>query len=503
MLAQLGPCVAKYIAQTNGGIDCYMLSGSMHDSGLNGQDFTAWSAASALVSRQRGGGRLDGGNDSINSGSDSLCLDNEAYSEAAFSRTLSVFLVAIVDPAIVLQHSWYLDAVASNNCLGHHWHDWPVPLTKTQANRAFRDSHSQGAFRNLVALLVNYLLVLSAICHDSVDFSSAYSQSHAVDYSLVMEGDTYYLWDARHDCHQPTACSVREPPVTSLGYSASDLEAIALHSQLFGSPGSCINKGVAYMTSVVEHAVHGSTLDCMCFASDIEGLMPHGTIDVLPETQCERTEQGWVIGNHPAFSAQQLDELKSNLANLKHCFAYSLNDLPGYSGSLGPYRVPLLVDENTHIFSKPRPKSVLEKEVLDEKCCEMRDAGIIVKCSSTQYASDVVIAAKRDAVTKEWTDKRFCVNYRYINAAMKKDNYRLPLADSIFDTVRDCSIFSFIDMKSGFLQCVVAPEDQPKLCFHWNGELWTFTRMPFGIHSAPQTWQRIMDHELKSAACWI
>lgn len=472
--------------------------------GVGGLDdrLLALSVASTLGSWQRGGGLVQG-NSNFSDSSHGSCLDCDSDSEAALRRMLLVLLVALGDPAIALQPDWYLEAVASNNCFGYHWHDRPTPLTMAQANRAFKHSITQRTFSNFVQLLVNYMLAHSAVWHDSLDFGSGAWHSNLADLGAAMEGDAYYLWDARHECHKPTECSVHKQPVTSLGYNESDLEAITLHSRLFGSPGSGLNREVAYMASVVDYTVHNSsTLECMCFASAIEGLMPHGTVDVLPETQCERTEHGWVIGNHPAFSAQQIDELKDTLAGLKHCFAYSLSDLPGYSGSLGPYRIPLLVDENTHIFSKPRPKSILEKEVQNEKCCEMRDAGIIVRCSSTQYASDVVIAAKRDAVTKEWTDKRFCVNYRGINAAMKKDNYRLPLADDIFDTVKDCSVFSLIDMKSGFFQCVVAPEDQPKLCFHWNGELWMFTRMPFGIHSAPQTWQRIMDHELKSAGCW-
>jgi hypothetical protein len=54
---------------------------------------------------------------------------------------------------------------------------------------------------------------------------------------------------------------------------------------------------------------------------------------------------------------------------------------------------------------------------------------------------------------------------------MVKDNYRLPLADDIFDTIGDCVIFSVVDMRSGFYSIGIHPDDQAKTAFWWKGEV--------------------------------
>jgi hypothetical protein len=117
------------------------------------------------------------------------------------------------------------------------------------------------------------------------------------------------------------------------------------------------------------------------------------------------------------------------------------------------------------------------------------------------YASEVVIAAKKDAATGEWSDKRFCVDYRPLNKAMQVDHYRLPTPDEMFDAIGDAVFFSKIDARSAFMQRGIFEPDQPKTAFWWRGATWCCTRCPYGLHSAPQQWQQLMDTELARGGC--
>jgi hypothetical protein len=388
----------------------------------------------------------------------------------------------------------------------------PSSSVKPPSQHAFRAAfrphllYPKGCVFKLLQLLTEVLLVYNSIVaglvYADINFPdgcpwdpgglSVQEVSAALD-----EGCLYYLWHAQHSCHTPP------PAATALGFCCEDYDEVLRHARSTGS--SSFHAEVAYGVGAAHHYNNfciQTHVEQACLASALDGVTPHGSLGVVPEQSFEKTEHGWIIGHHPEFSPDQIDLLKSTLVDLKGCFAYSMSELTGYTGALGHYRIPLTCSDNTPIWTKPRPHSVAEYAVQDEKCRELLDAGIIVPSHQTQYASDVVIAAKKDAVTGEWTDKRHCQDFRPLNKHMVKDYYRLPLADEIFDAIGTCKFFSSLDCRSGFYQLPICPEDQAKTAFWWRGQLFQFTRMPFGVHSAPQTWQRIMDAELRKAGCY-
>ena len=71
-------------------------------------------------------------------------------------------------------------------------------------------------------------------------------------------------------------------------------------------------------------------------------------------------------------------------------------------------------------------------------------------------ASPVTLVPKKDNTT------RFCVDYHKLNAETFKNIYPLLLMHAIFDEMGGIKIFSTIDLKLGFWQIAVAPEDQAK-----------------------------------------
>jgi len=80
-----------------------------------------------------------------------------------------------------------------------------------------------------------------------------------------------------------------------------------------------------------------------------------------------------------------------------------------------------------------------------------------------------------------------------VNSVTHKDAYPLPRVDDTLDTLSGSNWFSTIDLKSGYWQVEMAPEDREKTAFCTREGLFEFNVMPFGLCNAPATFQRLMD----------
>ncbi|GBN12768.1 Retrovirus-related Pol polyprotein from transposon 297, partial [Araneus ventricosus] len=147
----------------------------------------------------------------------------------------------------------------------------------------------------------------------------------------------------------------------------------------------------------------------------------------------------------------------------------------------------------------PRRLPLARKEEAEHLVQEMVDNGIIEE-SSGPWASPIVLVIKKDGST------RFCVDYRKLNEITKKDSYPLPRIDDTLDALNGSQWFTTLDLKSGYWQVEVRPEDREKTAFTTGQGLWQFKVMPFGLCNAPATFERLMETVLRglsSEACLV
>ena len=98
-------------------------------------------------------------------------------------------------------------------------------------------------------------------------------------------------------------------------------------------------------------------------------------------------------------------------------------------------------------------------------------------------------------VCKKNGDVQICVDYRALNKQTIKDAYPLPRPNEVQDRLAGCTVFSTLDLRSGYWQLPVHKEDQMKTAFCPGPGLglFQFHRMPFGLSGAPASFQRLID----------
>lgn len=119
---------------------------------------------------------------------------------------------------------------------------------------------------------------------------------------------------------------------------------------------------------------------------------------------------------------------------------------------------------------------------------ELYGKGIIEKVDGpTDWVSPLVPIRKKDG------SLRLCVDLRAVNQAVRTENYPMPNIENALASIRGAAMLSTVDLESAFYHLELDPESRNVSTFTTRSGLYRFTRLVFGIKSAPELFQKTMD----------
>jgi hypothetical protein len=119
-------------------------------------------------------------------------------------------------------------------------------------------------------------------------------------------------------------------------------------------------------------------------------------------------------------------------------------------------------------------------------------SGVIQRADKpVQWNNPLLVVPKRN-VKGEIKGWRLCIDPRAINSLIPSISFPLPLIRDLLESLKGSVIFSRLDLKSGYNQFLVNPEDRCKTAFTFGGTQYWFVGSPFGLKHLPAWFQRAM-----------
>nr|GEV72563.1 putative reverse transcriptase domain-containing protein [Tanacetum cinerariifolium] len=148
-----------------------------------------------------------------------------------------------------------------------------------------------------------------------------------------------------------------------------------------------------------------------------------------------------------------------------------------------------IVQDFPKVFPEDLPAPSKMKELSDQ-LKELAEKGFI-RPNSSPWGAPVLFVKKKDG------SFQMCIDYRELNKLTVKNRYPLPRIDDLFDQLQGSSVYSKIDLRSGYHQLRVREEDIPKTAFKTRYGHYEFQVMPFGLTNAPAVFMDLVNQVCK------
>ncbi len=185
-------------------------------------------------------------------------------------------------------------------------------------------------------------------------------------------------------------------------------------------------------------------------------------VDVNPDLSAvQKAELQHLIG--------QFSDVFSTVPGQTHLLQHDIKTPPGVVVKQRPYRIP-----------------EARRQAIEEKIQQMLKLGVI-ELSRSPWSSPIVLVPKPDGTL------RFCNNFRRLNEVSEFDEYPMPRVDELLDRLGRARYISTLDLTKGYWQVPLSEEAKPKSAFSTPSGHWQYRTLPFGLHRALATFQRLMD----------
>jgi len=138
------------------------------------------------------------------------------------------------------------------------------------------------------------------------------------------------------------------------------------------------------------------------------------------------------------------------------------------------------------IHKAPYHMAPSELKELKKQLEDLVDQGFI-RPSVSPWGAPVLFVRKKDG------SLRMCIDYRELNRVTIKNKYPLPRIDDLFDQLKEATVYSKIDLRSGYHQLKVKEADIPKTAIRTRYGHYEFLVMPFGVTNAPSVFMDLMN----------
>ena len=171
-------------------------------------------------------------------------------------------------------------------------------------------------------------------------------------------------------------------------------------------------------------------------------------------------------------------------------------------GTIKPYQATLKVHPDVQPkFFKPRPVPFAIKGAIEAELDRLEANGALQKVTHSDWAAPIVPVPKKNGMF------RICGDYKVtVNQALEVDQYPLPKPEDLFATLAGGEKFTKLDLSQAYQQLTLDPESQKFVTINIHRGLYRYTRLPFGIASAPAIFQKLMDtvlHDIPNVICYL
>ena len=184
--------------------------------------------------------------------------------------------------------------------------------------------------------------------------------------------------------------------------------------------------------------------------------------------------------NHPLRSGTKEDIVKQYLMLFQ-----------GLGKLEGEHIIHLKEGATPFCLTTPRRVPLPLMKKVEEKIKRMEQLDVIEPIEEpTEWCSPIVVVPQANGRV------RICVDLTWLNNAVHREVYQTPTVEETLGGLTERSVFSKLDANSGFHQIVLNPESARLTTFIMPFGHYMFERLPFGISSAPEYFQKRMDKEL-------